>query len=143
MKDKQYPKYPPKPTSGKSAKYGDEGCPRITKEEIDIAKRVFSDIYVFGKDKDPHTLFAHALNCSRTRAKQVCYWVLYQKGSLVQDTMLRERKVRAKLTGRIKKYSEFLENPETAYQIISRAQDEVDQDEVEKAARKKENHDKT
>lgn len=143
MKDKQYPKYPPKPTSRKAVRYGDESWPRITKEEIAIAKQVFSEIYVFGKDKDPHTLFAYALGSTRTRAKQVFYWVLYQKGSLVQDTMAREKKVRAKLTLRIKKYSEFLENPETAYQIISRANDEVDQDEIEKAARKKENHDKT
>lgn len=47
----------------------------------------------------------------------------------MQNQQMRERKVRGKLVVRIKKYTEFLDNPETIYQILARAEDEVEEEE--------------
>ena len=75
-------------------------------------------------DSDCYNDFAKALGCDRNRAKQVYYWIIYQKGHL-QNQQQAERRIRGKLAVRVKKYTEFLENPETIYQILSRAEDEA------------------
>lgn len=79
-------------------------------------------------DSDCFNDFAIALGCDRNRAKQVYYFLLCQKG-FMQNQQMHERKVRGRLAVRIKKYTEFLDNPETIYQILTRAEDEVDEEE--------------
>lgn len=120
--------YPAKPEwAGKGLKYGDPDWPRVTKEELDKAREVFWDIFMVKHDSDCFNDFANVLGCNRNRAKQVYYFILYQKG-FMQNQQMDARKVRSKLAVRIRKYTEFLENPETLYQITCRAEDEVDED---------------
>lgn len=122
--------YPAKPewTGKKHPKYGSAEWPRVTPEELAKAREVFWDIFMVKHGSDCYNDFASALGCDRNRAKQVYYFILYQKG-FMQNQMMQERKVRGKLAVRIKKYTEFLENPETIYQILCRAEDEVDEEE--------------
>lgn len=120
---KVYPTHPPR-RPDLYGKYGSEKWPAITPEEIAVAREVFWDIFMVKNDSDCFNDFAKALGCDRTRAKQVYYWVLYQKGYM-QNQQQGERRIRGKLVVRIKKYTEFLENPETVYQILSRAEDEA------------------
>lgn len=124
----------PKWDGNKAPKYGSEEWPRVTPEEVEKARLVFWDIFMVENEGDHYNEFAAALGCTRARAKQVYYYLLYQKGHL-QNQMAQERKVRSKLAGRIRKYTEFLENPETIYQILCRAEDEVDDDAGKKLKR--------
>lgn len=122
--------YPAKPewTGKKHPRYGDPEFPKVTPEELAKAREVFWDIFMVKHDSDCYNDFAIALGCDRNRAKQVYYFILYQKG-FMQNQQMHERKVRGKLAVRIKKYTEFLDNPETIYQILARAEDEVDEEE--------------
>lgn len=122
--------YPAKPEgSGKKhPRYGDQEFPKVTPEELAKAREVFWDIFMVKHDSDCFNDFANALGCDRNRAKQVYYFILYQRG-FMQNQQMRERKVRSKLAVRVKKYTEFLDNPETIYQILARAEDEVEEDE--------------
>lgn len=128
--------YPEKPewTGKKHPRYGDPEFPKITPEELAIARSVFWDIFMTKHDSDCFNDFAIALGCDRSRAKQVYYFILYQKG-FMQNQQTQERKVRGKLASRIKKYAEFLDNPETIYQIMCRAEDEVEEDDRSRATR--------
>lgn len=134
MNSKVYPKKP----MVKGPKYGSEECPRLTPEESQIMKENFAQIFLFGPtDNDPYTELAEKLKSTRHRAKTVYYaWTYTQKGHYFKQVE-RERKVRSKLVVRIKKYTEFLQNPETVYQIISLAEDQVDADEKSKKESKK------
>lgn len=125
---KVYPKAPPRTGMSKVVKYGSPEWPRVTPEELAKAREVFWDIFMVKHDSDCFNDFAIALGCDRNRAKQVYYFILYQKG-FMQNQQMHERKVRGKLAVRIKKYTEFLDNPETIYQILARAEDEVDEEE--------------
>lgn len=125
---KVYPKAPPRTGMSKGVKYGSPSWPRVTPEELAKAREVFWDIFMVKHDSDCFNDFAIALGCDRNRAKQVYYFILFQKG-FMQNQQMRERKVRGKLAVRIKKYTEFLDNPETIYQIMARAEDEVDEEE--------------
>ncbi|WWT49256.1 hypothetical protein [Escherichia phage vB_EcoM-LTH01] len=120
--------YPKKPNATKTPRYGSEECPRITDEESRIVKENFAEIFLFGPtNNDPYTLLAERLGSDRNRAKTVYYaWVYRQKGHYFRH-VTRERQVRSRLVCRIKKYTEFLNNPETIYQIMCRAEDEVDE----------------
>lgn len=122
--------YPAKPewAGKKHPRYGDPEFPKVTPEELAKAREVFWDIFMVKHDSDCFNDFAIALGCDRNRAKQVYYFLLYQKG-FMQNQQMHERKVRGKLAVRIKKYTEFLDNPETIYQILARAEDEVDEEE--------------
>lgn len=126
--------YPAKPewAGKKHPRYGDPEWPRVTPEELAIARNVFWDIFMVKNDGDMFNQFAEALNCTRHRAKQVYYFILYQKGHM-QYQQGQERKLRGMLARRIKKYTEFLENPETIYQIMCRAEDEVEDDDRKRA----------
>lgn len=130
------PVYPKKPVRG--PKYGSQECPRLTDEERQIMKENFAEIFLFGPtDNDPYSLLAQKLNCDRHRAKTVYYaWTYTQKGHYFKQVE-RERKIRSKLVVRIKKYSEFLQNPETVYQILCLAEDQVDADEKAKREARK------
>lgn len=128
---KVYPARPDWAGKGKNPKYGDPEWPRVTPEELAKAREVFWDIFMVKHDSDCYNDFAKALGCDRNRAKQVYYFILYQKGHM-QNQQMQERRVRGKLAVRIKKYTEFLENPETIYQILSRAEDEVDEEEAKR-----------
>lgn len=125
--------YPTKPEgSGKKhPKYGDAEWPRISPDELAKAREVFWDIFMVKHNKDCFNEFANALGCDRNRAKQVYYFILYQRG-FMQQQQVRERKVRGRLVTRIRNYTKFLENEETVYQIMCRAEDEVDEDEQKK-----------
>lgn len=125
---KVYPKAAPRTGMSKGAKYGSPEWPRVTPEELAKAREVFWDIFMVKHDSDCYNDFAIALGCDRNRAKQVYYFILYQKGHM-QNQQMQERRVRSKLAVRIKKYTEFLDNPETIYQILARAEDEVDEEE--------------
>lgn len=125
---KVYPKAPPRTGMSKGVKYGSPEWPRVTPEELAKAREVFWDIFMVKHESDCFNDFAIALGCDRNRAKQVYYFILFQKG-FMQNQQMRERKVRGKLAVRIKKYTEFLDNPETIYQIMARAEDEVDEEE--------------
>lgn len=122
--------YPAKPewTGKKHPRYGDPEFPKVTPEELAKAREVFWDIFMVKHDSDCFNDFANALGCDRNRAKQVYYFILYQRG-FMQNQQMQERKIRGKLAVRIKKYTEFLDNPETIYQILARAEDEVIEDE--------------
>lgn len=128
--------YPAKPewAGKKHPRYGDPEFPKITPEELAIARTVFWDIFMTKHDSDCFNDFAIALGCGRSRAKQVYYFILYQKG-FMQNQQNQERKIRGKLATRIKKYTEFLDNPETIYQIMCRAEDEVEEDDRKRATR--------
>lgn len=128
---KVYPARPDWAGKGKNPKYGDPEWPRVTPEELAKAREVFWDIFMVKHDSDCYNDFAKALGCDRNRAKQVYYFILYQKGHM-QNQQMQERRVRGKLAVRIKKYTEFLENPETIYQILARAEDEVDEEEAKR-----------
>lgn len=128
---KVYPARPDWAGKGKNPKYGDPEWPRVTPEELAKAREVFWDIFMVKHDSDCYNDFAKALGCDRNRAKQVYYFILYQKGHM-QNQQMQERRVRGKLALRIKKYTEFLENPETIYQILARAEDEVDEEEAKR-----------
>lgn len=125
--------YPTKPEwSGKKhPKYGDAEWPRISPDELAKAREVFWDIFMVKHDKDCFNEFANALGCDRNRAKQVYYFILYQRG-FMQQQQVRERRVRARLVIRIRNYTKFLENEETIYQIMCRAEDEADEEEQKK-----------
>ncbi len=131
--------YPAKPewAGKKHPEYGSPEFPRVTPEELAKAREVFWDIFMVKHDGDCYNDFAQALGCDRNRAKMVYYFILYQKGHM-QNQQMFDRKVRGKLALRIKKYTEFLENPETIYQILARAEDEVDEHEnkIKEAAQK-------
>lgn len=120
--------YPAKPewAGKKHPRYGDPEFPKITPEEMAIARTVFWDIFMTKHESDCFNDFAIALGGDRNRAKQVYYFILYRKG-FMQNQQMQERKVRGRLVSRIKKYTEFLENPETIYQILARAEDEVEE----------------
>ncbi|QQG33347.1 hypothetical protein [Pectobacterium phage PcCB7V] len=122
--------YPAKPewAGKKHPRYGDPEFPKVTPEELAKAREVFWDIFMVKHDSDCFNDFAHALGCDRNRAKQVYYFILYQRG-FMQNQQMQERKIRGKLAVRIKKYTEFLDNPETIYQILARAEDEVEEEE--------------
>lgn len=122
--------YPAKPewAGKKHPRYGDPEVPKVTPEELAKAREVFWDIFMVNHDSDCFNDFANALGCARNRAKQVYYFILYQRG-FMQNQQMQERKIRGKLAVRIKKYTEFLDNPETIYQILARAEDEVIEDE--------------
>uniref|UniRef100_UPI003D38E17D hypothetical protein n=1 Tax=Escherichia coli TaxID=562 RepID=UPI003D38E17D len=122
--------YPAKPewAGKKHPRYGDPEFPKVTPEELAKAREVFWDIFMVKHDSDCFNDFANVLGCDRNRAKQVYYFILYQRG-FMQNQQMQERKIRGKLAVRIKKYTEFLENPETIYQILARAEDEVIEDE--------------
>lgn len=121
---KVYPARPDWAGKGKNPKYGDPEWPRVTPEELAKAREVFWDIFMVKHDSDCYNDFANALGCTRHRAKQVYYFILYQRG-FMQNQQMQERKIRGRLAMRVKKYTEFLENPETLYQITCRAEDEV------------------
>lgn len=123
--------YPKKPEwAGKRhPKYGDPEWPRITPEELAKAREVFWDIFMVKHNGDCYNMFAESIGCDRQRAKQIYYFIIFQRGHL-QNQQTRERKIRSRLAIRIRKYTEFLENPETIYQILSRAEDEVDEEEA-------------
>lgn len=127
---KVYPANPVR-TGKKHAKYGDPEWPRVTPEELFRARVVFWDIFMVKNESDCFNDFANALGCDRNRAKQIYYFILYQRG-FMQKQQIRERKIRARLATRILKYTKFLENPETIYQIMARAEDEVEEDELQK-----------
>lgn len=121
--------YPAKPTHTiKGPKYGSEEFPTMSDREREIIKQWFAPIFLFGPvNNDPYTELAEKLGSTRQRAKQV-YWIfLYQQKGHFFNYLSRERKIRGRLINRIKEYTEFLENPETLYQIIERAEDEVDE----------------
>lgn len=122
--------YPAKPewAGKKHPRYGDPEFPKVTPEELAKAREVFWDIFMVKHDSDCFNDFAISLGCDRNRAKQVYYFILYQRG-FMQNQQMQERKIRGKLAVRIKKYTEFLDNPETIYQILARAEDEVEEDE--------------
>lgn len=122
--------YPAKPewAGKKHPRYGDTEFPKVTPEELAKAREVFWDIFMVKHDSDCFNDFANALGCDRNRAKQVYYFILYQRG-FMQNQQMQERKIRGKLAVRIKKYTEFLDNPETIYQILARAEDEAIEDE--------------
>ncbi|AFH21205.1 hypothetical protein CR3_gp040 [Cronobacter phage CR3] len=122
--------YPAKPewAGKKHPRYGDPEFPKVTPEELAKAREVFWDIFMVKHDSDCFNDFANALGCDRNRAKQVYYFILYRRG-FMQNQQMQERKIRGKLAVRIKKYTEFLDNPETIYQILTRAEDEVIEDE--------------
>lgn len=122
--------YPAKPewAGKKHPRYGDPEFPKVTPEELAKAREVFWDIFMVKHDSDCFNDFANALGCDRNRAKQVYYFILYQRG-FMQNQQMQERKIRGKLAGRIKKYTEFLDNPETIYQVLARAEDEAIEDE--------------
>lgn len=122
--------YPAKPewAGKKHPRYGDPEFPKVTPEELAKAREVFWDIFMVKHDSDCFNDFANALGCDRNRAKQVYYFILYQRG-FMQNQQMQERKIRGKLAVRIKKYTEFLDNPETIYQILARAEDEAIEDE--------------
>lgn len=122
--------YPAKPewAGKKHPRYGDPEFPKVTPEELAKAREVFWDIFMVKHDSDCFNDFANALGCDRIRAKQIYYFILYQRG-FMQGQQMQERKIRAKLAVRIKKYTEFLDNPETIYQILARAEDEVEEEE--------------
>lgn len=122
--------YPAKPewAGKKHPRYGDPEFPKVTPEELAKAREVFWDIFMVNHDSDCFNDFANALGCARNRAKQVYYFILYQRG-FMQNQQMQERKIRGKLAVRIKKYTEFLDNPETIYQILARAEDEAIEDE--------------
>lgn len=122
--------YPAKPewVGKKHPRYGDPEFPKVTPEELAKAREVFWDIFMVKHDSDCFNDFANALGCDRNRAKQVYYFILYQRG-FMQNQQMQERKIRGKLAVRIKKYTEFLDNPETIYQILARAEDEAIEDE--------------
>ncbi|ARB11514.1 hypothetical protein CB7_40 [Pectobacterium phage vB_PatM_CB7] len=102
--------------------------PELPPEELAKAREVFWDIFMVKHDSDCYNDFAIALGCDRNRAKQFYYFILYQKGHM-QNQQMQERRVRGKLAVRIRKYTEFLDNPETIYQILARAEDEVEEGE--------------
>lgn len=122
--------YPAKPewAGKKHPRYGDPEFPKVTPEELAKAREVFWDIFMVNHDSDCFNDFANALGCARNRAKQVYYFILYQRG-FMQNQQMQGRKIRGKLAVRIKKYTEFLDNPETIYQILARAEDEAIEDE--------------
>lgn len=132
---KVYPAKPEWAGRGKNPRYGDPDYPRVTEEELAIARLVFWDIFMVKHDSDCYNDFAIALGCTRHRAKQVYYFLLYQKGFMQRQQEM-ERKTRAKLLLRIKNYTKFLGNEETIYQILARAEDEVEED-IEAARQKK------
>lgn len=134
---KVYPAKPDWAGKGKNPKYGDPEWPRVTPEELAKAREVFWDIFMVRHNSDCYNDFANALGCTRNRAKQVYYSILYQKG-FMQDQQGVERKTRGRLAMRVKKYTEFLENPETLYQIICRAEDEAYEMELKRAESRKE-----
>lgn len=123
---KVYPRLPAR--QGKAPRYGSEEYPKVTPEELAIVREVFWDIFMVKHDGDCYNELAKALGCDRNRAKQIYYWTLFQKGHM-QNQQATERKIRGKLANRIRKYTEFLENPETVYQILCRAEDQVKEDE--------------
>lgn len=127
---KVYPAKPPR-VDKKAPRYGDPEFPKVTPEELAKAREVFWDIFMVKHDSDCFNDFAIAIGGDRNRAKQLYYFILFQKG-FMQNQQARERKVRGKLAVRIKKYTEFLENPETIYQILARAEDEVDKEEEQR-----------
>ncbi|AFH20924.1 hypothetical protein CL97_gp040 [Cronobacter phage CR9] len=127
---KVYPAKPPR-VGKKAPRYGDPEFPKVTPEELAKAREVFWDIFMVKHDSDCFNDFAIAIGGDRNRAKQLYYFILFQKG-FMQNQQARERKVRGKLAVRIKKYTEFLENPETIYQILARAEDEVDEEEAKR-----------
>ena len=130
--------YPKKPNPGSPLpKYGSEDNPKMTQEEREILRGCFADIFLFGPtDNDPYTELGQKLGVPRQRAKQL-YWVFCftEKGHYF-NSVARDRKVRGALASRIKGYTHFLDNPETIYQILARAEDDVDEKE-EKLARLK------
>lgn len=130
--------YPTKPewAGKKNPKYGDPEWPRVTREEMEKAREVFWDIFMVKHDSDCYNDFATALGCDRNRAKQLYYFIIYQKG-FMQKQQNQERKVRGRLVRRIKKYTEFLDNPETSYQIMCRAEEEVEEDDRKREEFKK------
>lgn len=126
---KVYPARPDWAGRGKNPKYGDPEWPRVTPEELAKAREVFWDIFMVKHGNDCFNEFANALGSTRQRAKQVYYFILYQKG-FMQGQQKMERKIRGRLAMRVKKYTEFLENPETLYQITCRAEDEAYESEL-------------
>lgn len=134
---KVYPARPDWAGKGKNPKYGDPEWPRVTPEELAKAREVFWDIFMVKHDSDCYNDFAKALGCTRQRAKQVYYFILYQRG-FMQNQQSVERKIRGRLAMRVKKYTEFLENPETLYQITCRAEDEAYEMELKRAESRRE-----
>lgn len=134
---KVYPAKPDWAGRGKAPKYGDPEWPRVTPEELAKAREVFWDIFMVKHDSDCYNDFANALGCTRHRAKQVYYFILYQKG-FMQNQQHMERVIRGRLAVRVKKYTEFLDNPETLYQITCRAEDEAEEIRLEREKRKAE-----
>lgn len=134
---KVYPARPDWAGKGNNPKHRDPAWPRVTPEELAAAREVFWDIFMVRHDRDCFNDFANALGCTRHRAKQVYYFILYQKG-FMQNQQGAERKIRGSLAMRVKKYTEFLENPETLYQITCRAGDEVEEREMKQAEKRRE-----
>lgn len=130
--------YPARPErSGKKPpRYGDSEFPKVTPEELAKAREVFWDIFMVKHDSDCFNDFATAIGGDRNRAKQLYYFIMYQKG-FMQNQHMQERKIRGKLAVRIRKYTEFLDNPETIYQILARAEDEVIEEEERRQNLKK------
>lgn len=134
---KVYPSHPER-SGNKAIKLGSDEWPRSTKEEEDIVKENFAEIFIFGTDGDPYTRLAEVVGCTRPRAKQLYYMALYRYKGLLLTQIKRDRVLRGRLVVRIKKYTDFLNNPETVYQILARAEDETDAKMEEDAAKKRE-----
>lgn len=123
--------YPAKPTfTNVSAKYGTPDNPTMTDHERAVVQANFAEIFLFGPtDNDPYTLLAHRVGngTTRQRAKQL-YWVfIHQQKGYFFEYVKSIMGARGMLAHRIKKYTEFLDNPETVYQILCRAEDEADE----------------
>ena len=84
---KVYPARPDWAGKGKNPKYGSPEWPRVTPEELSKAREVFWDIFMVKHDSDCYNDFAKALGCDRNRAKQVYYFILYQKGHMQNQQM--------------------------------------------------------
>lgn len=122
--------YPAKPNfTNVAAKYGSPENPTMTDHEREVVKANFAEIFLFGPtDNDPYTLLALRVGngTTRQRAKQL-YWVfIHQQSGYFFEHHKDLLRTRSMLARRIKKYTEFLDNPETIYQILCRAEDEAD-----------------
>lgn len=122
--------YPAKPTYANTPpKYGTPECPKMTDHEREAIQANFAEIFLFGPtDNDPYTLLAHRIGngTTRQRAKQL-YWVfIHQQSGYFFEFHKDTLRTRGALARRIKKYTEFLDNPETIYQILCRAEDEAE-----------------
>ena len=109
-----------------------------SEQEMAVAKEVLANLIIFGGDNDPFQPFADALGSTRHRAKEVTFWILHRRpGGYIQKYLRELFQVRAALAARVKKYTEFVDNPETIYQIVKRAEDEAEEKEQAAEERRK------